>query len=292
VLRVTQRDGRDMYEVRAAVRASELTRADRIEAALDATTFMPVIVKRSISRANAGVLGPQDALSDDDLDTAFGNNERLTTELVELDNLRYDDIVLPGDLVLEAPDGVDEETRDYQFERVERPELGTKLDFEPLLPEELPGDYAEQTFAVYTGEQRNWGPGNAYPKPESVFQSQYFDGRSTIVLTQKRMPAKFKLEGSPLQRAGLPITVNPVERGGNAFFYGTSPEVPPHVYGFVGDVFVMASGYAPQNDLVRLVSSLAETPVDIPTPIPTGSPGVTPTPGTSPGASPVVTATP
>lgn len=297
VLRIVESEGRQLYEVRATVPANELTRADRIEAALDGK-FMPVIVKRSISRRNARVLGPENALSDADLDTAFGRNERITTELVELSNVRYDEIVLPGDLTLEAPDGIEEQARDANFERVTRAELGTKLDFEPLLPRSLSGDYEEQLFAAYTGEQREWGPGNAYPKPESVFQSQYFDGKTTIVLTQRRMPAKFNLTGSPLQRAGLPITVERVERDDKTFFFATSPEVTPHAYGFLGNVFVMASGYAPQEELIRMLASLAETPVDIPAAVGSPSPGTSPgaspltSPTASPTASPTVTASP
>jgi hypothetical protein len=293
VVRRTEKDGRQLYEVRASVTPTELTRADTIEAALDGNNYMPVVIRRTITRANARVLGPADALSDADLDKAFGDNDKIATEIVELSNVQYDEIVLPGDLTLEAPDSVEEQSRDAKFERITRAELGTKLDFEPLLPKSLPGEFEEQLFAVYTGEPKNWGPGNTYPKPESVFHSQYFDGRSTIVLTQRRMPATFKLTGSPL-RAGLPITVDEVTRDDKTFFYGTSPEVPPHVYGFVGDVFVMASGYATQDELVGMIASLAETPVDIPGPLTSGSPGLSPSPGASPAttSAPIVTATP
>jgi hypothetical protein len=292
VLRQTKsEDGRQLFEVRLSVPPNELTRADQIEAALDATNFMPVIVRRSISRANARVLGPASALTEANLDTAFGNKERLPTELVTLDNVQYDEIVLPGDLALEPPDGVEEQTRDSKFERVTRAELGSKLDFEPLLPRSL-GDYEEQLFATYTGENQKWGPNNALPASQSVFQSQYFDGKTTIVLTQRRQETKFNLTGSPLQRTGLPITVKPVERDGKSFFYGTSPEVAPHVYGFVGNTFVMASGYATQAELVRLVASLTETPVDIQAPLVSGSPSASGSPGASATSSPTPTSSP
>ncbi len=282
---ITEREGRELYEVRAGVEADELTRADRIEAALDANTFLPVIVKRSISRDNARVLAPESALDDDALDTAFAENGRLTTELVELAGVSYDEIVLPGDLTLDVPDGANEEPRDSRYERLTRAELGSKLDFEPLLPRTLPDGYEEQLLAVYNGEQRGWGPGNAYPEPASVFHSSYFDGKTTIVVTQRRMADRFELRGSPLTRTGLPITVEAIDRGDNQLFYGHSPEVPPHVYGFIGNVFVLVSGYAPQSELRELTSALTETPVDVPELDVSPSPGVSP--GGSPAASPV-----
>ena len=285
---VTERDGRELYEVRANVAATELTRADRIEAALDANTYMPIIVKRSISRNNARVLGPESALDDEALDRAFADNERLTTELIELDGVQYDEIVLPGDLTLEVPEGVDEQARDSKFERVQRPELAAKLDFEPLLPRTLPDGYEEQLLATYTGEPQGWGPGDALPKPQSVFHSNYFDGKTTIVVTQRRFEQRFDLRGSPLQAGGIPVTVERVEREDKTFFYGHSPEVPPHVYGFLGNVFVMASGYAPQSELLQIVTALTETPVEVPSLDASPSPGASPaaSPGASPGASP------
>ena len=93
-----EEDGRQMYKVVATVQPNELSRADRIVAALDANDFLPIIVKRSIARATRGVLGPTSALDDEAIDTAFGTNERVTTELVQLDNVQYDEIVLPNDL--------------------------------------------------------------------------------------------------------------------------------------------------------------------------------------------------
>ena len=282
---VTERDGRELYEVRANVEPTELTRADRIEAALDANTYMPVIVKRSISRQNARVLAPSSALGDADLDRAFSDNERLTTELIELDGVQYDEIVLPGDLTLDPPEGAEEQTRDSKFERVQRPELASKLDFEPLLPRSLPDGYEEQLLAVYTGEPQKWGPNKSLPEPQSVFQSNYFDGKTTIVVTQRRFEQRFDLRSSPLQAGGIPITAESVERDNKQFFYGHSPELPPHVYGFMGNVFVMASGYATQSELLQIVAALTETPVEVP------SLDASPSPGASPGASPAASPT-
>jgi hypothetical protein len=284
------KDGRELYEIRGNITPTGLSRADRIEAALDANNFLPVIVKRSISRSNARVLGPEAALSEADLDRAFANHDRVTTELVELSDVMYDDIVLPNDLVLEAAEGTKEQRTDSKFERVTRAELGSQLDYEPLLPRTLPGGYEEGTLANYTGEPQGWGPNDVYPKPTHVFHSEYFDGRTTIVVTQRLMPARFDLQGSPLARAGLPITVRTVVKDNKTFFVGTSPEVPAHAYGFLGNTFVMAVGYAPQSELVDLIASLAQTPADVPSldtsPSPSGSPGA------SPASSPLATASP
>ena len=291
-------DGRELFEVTATVPADELSRADRIEAALDANRFLPVIVKRSISRRNAQVLGPDSALNDTGLDRAFAGNARITTELIELRNVQYDEIVLPGDLVLDAPDGVEEDTRDFNFERLSRAELSSQLDYEPLLPRTLPDGFEEQLLAAYTGEPEGWGPNDAYPAPESVFHSTYFDGKTTIAVTQRRLDKRFTFKGSPLQRAGIEITVQSVTSDGKSFSYGTSPEVPPHVFGFLGNTFVLVAGYAPADELLRIAGGLAETPVDVPSdldtspsPGATGSPGAdadvvaTPTPAATPAAS-------
>jgi hypothetical protein len=282
VVRKVDRDGRQMYEVRGAVRPTTLTRADLIEAALDATTFLPVIVKESISRGNARVLGPYAALTDDALDKAFAEHARVTTQLLQLDNVVYDDIVLPNDLVLDAPQGVAEQRIDSRYERVTRTDLSSKIGYRPLLPRTLPKGFEEELLVNYTGPARNWGPGRTLPKPEHVFNAQYFDGKTTIVVTQRKMKAKFNLKMSPLQRAGLPITVRRVEREDKEFFFGTSPEVPPHAYGFLGNTFVMAVGYAPQAELIRFVASLAETPTDVAPAV-----EISPSPGAS--ASPSAT---
>ncbi len=280
----TERDGRKLYTVVANIRATELSRADRIEAALDATTSFPVIVKRSISRPNARVLGPSSALTDEDIDRAFADNERVTTEVVELGSLQYDEIVLPNDLVLDVPGGVDEQSRDSKYERLARPEL-TALDFSPLLPRTLPSGFEEKLFAVYRGQPQNWGPGKTLSKPESVFHSEYFDGKTTITVTQRKLKAKFALKGSPLARAGLPITVKRLTQADKEFFFGTSPELPPHAYGFLGNTFVMAVGYASQAQLIGVLASLAEEPSAISdlSPSPSGSPSGSA--GSSPGTT-------
>ena len=103
---MTELDGRELYKVRGTVRADDLSRADLIEANLDANTYLPVIVKRSIAKENAEVLGPPEALDQRAIDTAFANNERVTTEYLELTNVIYDEIVLPNELVLDVPNGI------------------------------------------------------------------------------------------------------------------------------------------------------------------------------------------
>jgi hypothetical protein len=293
----TERDGRELYEVRGSVRPTELSRADRIEANLDANNFLPVVVKRSISKDNAGVLGPSSALTEADISRAFGQHERVTTEYMVLGNVTYDDIVLPNELVLDVPDGVEEQKKDSKFERITHAELSSKLDFQPLLPRTLPSGFEEELLAVYTGEPSDWGPNKTLPKPKHVFHSEYFDGKTTIVVTQRQMTERFDLNGSPLARSGLPITVKSVTRDNKQFFYGSSPEVPPHVYGFLGTTFVMAVGYAPQAELVRIVASLAETPAAVPgsaeiSAEPSGSASPGASPSASPAGSPAATASP
>ena len=100
------------------------------------------------------------------------------------------------------------------------------------------------------------------------------------------MDEKFDLETSPLAGAGLPVTVETVSRDGDDFFYAFSPEVPPHAYGFVGNTFVMASGYATRDQLVDMIASLSQTPSAVPgasetSPVPSGSPGASASPGTT-----------
>ena len=60
----TERDGRELYAVRGTVRADDLSRADLIEAELDANNFLPVIVKRSIAKEQRG--RPRPAVGADD----------------------------------------------------------------------------------------------------------------------------------------------------------------------------------------------------------------------------------
>jgi hypothetical protein len=293
----TELDGRELYKIRGTVRADDLSRADLVEANLDANNFLPVIVKRSIAKENADVLGPPSALDQTAIDRAFAQNERVTTEYLELSNVTYDDIVLPNELILDVPNGVDTQRSNSKFERLTHAELTTELDYQPLLPRSLPNGFEEELLAEYTGEPRNWGPNRTLPKPKHVFHSAYFDGRTTIVVTQREMSARFKLDTSPLAGAGLPVTVERISRDDKEFFYGFSPEVPPHVYGFIGNTFVMASGYATRDQLVDVVASLAETPAAVPgatdgSAEPSGSSAATASPSGSPSGSPPATSSP
>ncbi len=291
----TKRDERELYEVRTSVTPNELTRADQMDVFVDARTYFPTIIRRSISRTNAGVLGPGDVLTDDAISRAFGDRERITTELVELDNVVPDDIILPGDFVLDVPGGSTTQTRDSRFERVTRAQVGGKLKFKPLFPRSMREGFREQLIAVYTGEQRGWGPGGRYPAPDGVMHASYFDGKTTIVVTERNIPTgPVAVEGSPLQGTGLPITVRPFERAEKRFFYGVSPEVAPHAYGFLGNVFAMVSGYAPAEELIDVLASLGEAPTTAPAPDVTTSPGAASSPaasttapvGTLPGEEP------
>lgn len=278
----TKRDERELYEVKTSVTPNELTRADEMDVFVDARTYVPMIIRRSISRTNAGVLGPGDVLTDDAISKAFGDRERITTELVELDNVELDALVLPGDLVLDVPGGSKTQTRDSHFERVNRAQVAGKVKFKPLFPRSLPEGFREQLIAVYTGEQHGWGPGGRYPAPDGVVHASYFDGKTTIVVTERNIPTgPFAVDGSPLQATGLPITVRPYERAEKRFFYGVSPEVPPHAYGFLGSVFVMVSGYAPAEELIDVLTSLGEEATVAPAPDVTALPGATSSPAVS-----------
>jgi hypothetical protein len=281
VIGKTSRGGRDLYEVQFTVLPNELSRADRIEAFLDARTFFPIVVQRSISKGNAGVLGPPNVLSADAISTAFGNRQRVTTELVELNDVVLDDIILPGDFVLDTPTGVEPKTTDYGYDRITRAELSTKVKgFKPLLPADLPTGYHEQTFAVFSGKPAKWGPGGTYPAADGIFEATYFDGKTSIAISERHIPSgPFALKASPLQTGGLPITIRSETRAEKKFYYGWSPEVPPHAYGFLGNTFAVVSGYAPAADLLRIVASLSENP-EAPAPL-----QISPSPGTSPAPS-------
>jgi hypothetical protein len=291
----TERDGRELYEVRGTIRADDLSRADQIEADLDANTFLPVIVKRTISKENADVLGPPSALDQTAIDTAFANNARVTTEYLELTDVIFDEIVLPNELVLDVPNGTPTQRKDSKFERLTHAEISSELDYRPLLPQTLPDGFEEELLADYTGEAREWGPNRSLAKPQHVFHSAYFDGKTTIVLTERLMDKRFSLDTSPLSGTGLAVTVEEVTRDGETFMYGSSPEVPPHAYGFVGNTFVMASGYATADELVDLLASLAQAPSAVPgatetSPSPSGSPSATGSP--APTSSPSSTTSP
>jgi hypothetical protein len=283
VVAKSQKDGRDLYEVRFSVKPSELTRADQIDVFVDAENYVPMIVRRSISRDNAGVLGPGSALTPSVLDRAFGKNTRVTTEVAQLSNVVKDDIILPGDFALNPPPGLKAQTSDGNFEQITQAELSTKLDFKPLFPTSLPSDFQQAQLAVYRGKPAAWGPNNSFPAPKNVFQEAYFNGATTIVITEKQMSTPFDITTSPLQ-ASLPITVRTVNRGTRTFYYGTSPEVPPHAFGFIGNTFVMASGYAPEAELIKALATLQEQAVTVP-PLLTVSPGSSLSPAPSSSAS-------
>ena len=279
-------EGRELYHVRATVTPDELSRADRIDVYLDSQNFLPAIVQRSISRTDARVLGPGNVLTDDAISTAFGTNERVVTETLELDNTVLNDLILPGDLTLSSPSGAEPQSRDAQFDRVTRAQVGERLPFRPLFPRTLPDGFEEQAIAVFAGEHKGWGPGGRYPAPDGVMHASYFDGKTTLVVTLRNIPSgPFNIEGSPLQSVGLPITVRPFERDAKRFFYGVSPEAIPHAYGFLGNIFAVVSGYAPADDLVSLLASLGEAPDAVPAP-----PGASPSPGAT--TTPTASATP
>jgi hypothetical protein len=277
----SQNDTRDLYEVRFSVRATELSRADQMDVFFDSQTFLPVKISRSISRDNAQVLGPSSALTSDVLDRAFGSNARVTTEVTELSNIVKDDIILPGDFAVNPPTGVKEQESDSHFERVTRASL-SKLDFKPLFPSPVPSGFEEQQLTVFRGTPPKWGPQGTYPAPSNIFQVSYFDGKTTIVVTERQLSKPFDLGGrSPLRGGTLPITVRTVERDGDTFYFGTSPEVPPHAFGFIGNTFVMASGYAPQARLIGVLTSLQEASAEVPAPI-----ELSPSPGATGSTSP------
>lgn len=281
----TTQGERELFEVRTAVTPNELTRADRFDVYLETRSFFPVIVRRTISRGDAHVLGPGQVLGDDAIAKAFGDRQRVTTELVEIDNPVVDDIILPGDFVLDAPQGLKTQTSDSSFERVTRADVASKLKFEPLFPRSLPGSYKEEALAVYNGEARPWGPSGKFPAPDGIMHASYFDGKATIVVTERNIPSgPFDLTQSPLQRSGLPITVRQIVRAEKRFSYGYSPEVPPHAYGFLGNVFAMVVGYAPAEDLIDILSALGEAPAEVPAPV-SASPGTTAGPTSSPASA-------
>lgn len=270
-------DDAELTDVRFSVPATELTRADQIDMTLARTSF-PVSVRRTISRADARVLGPEEVLSDTAIATAFGDRDRVTTELVTVDNTVIDDIILPGDLVLDEPDGVEAQTAEGAFRPVTRAEAAAELPFPPMYPDTLPDGFEEVGLAMFTGEPTGWGPQAAFPAPDGILYVTYFDGKNTIVVSIRRIPdGVFSLEVSPLATGALPVTTRSVERAEKRFTYGTSPEVPPHAYGFLGDVFAMAVGHVPENELIGVVASITESQSEPPPTLET-----TPTPEPSP----------
>lgn len=284
VIGKTKKDTRDLYEVRFAVKATELSRADQMDVFVDSQTYLPVLVRRSISRDNAQVLGPSTALTSDVLDRAFGKNARVTTEVTELTDIVKDDIILPGDFALNPPANLKPQSSDGNFERITQAELATKIDFKPLFPAQVPTGFEQSQLAVFRGKPAGWGPGKTLPAPKNIFQMSYFNGATTIVISERQMSAPFSITTSPLQ-SDLPITVRTVNRGTKTFYVGVSPEVPPHAFGFLGNTFVMASGYVPQAELIKVLASLQEATAQVPAPI-----DLSPAPSGSPGASPSSTA--
>lgn len=283
VLGVRSADDREVLEVRFPVEATELSRADLMGVLLDTRTYFPVHVRREISRANASVLGPSTVLSDNAIATAFGDRDRITTEIVDLRDVVVDDIILPGDLILDVPEGVETQERDAGFAAVRRGDLASRLEFTPFFPRSLPSGFEERSLAVFTGEPGAWGPNNTFPAPDGVMQAIYFDGKTTFTITERHMPdGPFDTKGSPLSGGGIPIQTRSVERAEKTFFYAWSPEVPPHAYGFLGNVFAVVSGYAPAEQLIEIVSSLGEAPVEAPS----ADLQVSQSPGTSPTPSP------
>lgn len=301
-LRVVKSDrfaGRDAYEAVFTVEATPFTRADRITMLVDAKTFIPLRVERSLSREHAGVLGPQDLLGDRAVEAAFGRSGRAVTEVAELDSLEVNGVVLPGEFVLAVPQGSTEQTQDAHWERVQRPQLAGKLPFEPLVPSQLPAGFRDRTYAVFTGRTTAWGPKDSFPAPDAAMAAEYSDGKTTIVVSQRRIQRrKEAITRSPLAEAGFPLTTEKVVRGGVQLEYAIAPDVPPHVWGFVGDVFVFVTGYTTKDDLMRIAGSLGSPSASSPgapgSPTVSGSPGASRPPGASasPGASPAARSSP
>jgi len=273
VLGLRKTPDRQVVDIRLDVAPTELTRADRIDVALDARTYFPVHIRREISRSNGRVLAPESILGGAALQTAFANRDRILTEDTVISDLVVDDVILPGDFVLDVPQGASTQNTNRSFQRVPHADVASKLHFTPLFPQSVPDGYAEQSLAVSTGTPATWGPNGAYPAPDGILDVTYFDGKTTIVVTERHMPhGAFDLHGSPLTgTTTLPIQVTPQSRAEKTFYYATSPEVAPHAYGFLGDVFVMATGYAPADELVGIVASMGQASAPSAT-APTASP--------------------
>jgi hypothetical protein len=259
VLGLKKTADRQIVDVRFGVVPTEVSRADKIEVLLDARTYVPVHIRREIGRGSGRVLAPESVLQSSALQTAFGNRDRILSEDVDVSDLVVDDVILPGDFVLDVPQGVPAQTRDGKFQRVARTDLQSKLHFAPLFPSPAPAGLSEQALAVFTDKPGAWGPNNTYPAPDGILQASYFDGKTTIVVTQRHMPkGPFDLRGSPVAGGTLPMQTTSQVRAEKTFFYSWSPEVTPHAYGFLGDVFVMAMGNASADDLIGFVSSLQQ----------------------------------
>jgi hypothetical protein len=267
--------GRRGWRVVLRVPADELTRADRIDVLLDSKSFVPIRVERFISRRHAEILGPPELLSEAAIDAQFAGRDRIVSELATMDRLRIDGDVPSDAFLLPPPDGVTPENRDDKWETVDRSLIESKLPFKPLLPTGLPSGFREAGFAVSTARPLLWGPRRSFPAADGALQVVYTDGATTIVLSERRVSrGRERITGSPLAGA-LPVSVRPAGAGGLEF--GISSEVPPHVFGFIGDLYVMASGFVPERDLEALLSSIE--------PEATAAPSSS-SPSASPSASP------
>lgn len=274
---------RPAIRVRFSVAPDELSRADRIDMLVDRRTWLPVRIERTIARAGASVLGPSEVLAEAAIDAQFAGRERLVTELTELDGTTVDETIEPGEFVL-APSTIAPEPSEGRWQRIERQQLVETLPFELLYPTAIPTGFREAGLAMFTGKPQTWGPRRSWAAPDGAMQAMFFDGKSTIVLSERRIARnRDRITGSPLQSGDLPVRTERVVRSGRALEFGMSAVVPPHVYGFVGDVYVVATGYVPVDDLVRLVASLQ--PVSQPSP----SEGVDASPSASPDRSPAPT---
>lgn len=258
-------------KVKFGVRPDEFTRADSIEMVLDHDSYMPLRITRSIARADAQVLGEPTILTASKIDEAFNGRKRLATEVVELDRVDVNGTgVLPADFTLEVPTDVTPTAVTSGFKEIGKDD--TKLKAITLTPADLPAGYRTGTSIYETGKPVAWGPKNRYPGPTSTIQTLFTNGRTTIVVDQRKMAKKVPITTSPIPGTLIPLVSREVTSASGAFTYAISPEVPPHVFGYVGDIFVTVSGYAPLDDLLKIASSL--------------TPAETPAPSTSPGASP------
>ena len=277
----------DAVRVRFRVDPDPFTRADTIEMLLDRQTHFPLRVTRSISKADAQVLGPEQLLTPDAIDTAFGDRDRMTIERVDLTDLELNGVVLPGEFQIEVPEGVEPETTEADMQTATE-EVVADQDWAVLEPDPVPDGFRKERTVVATGRPVPWGPRDRYPAPVGVVQSLYFNGRTTVVVDQRQLRrGPFDVEDSPLPGTTMPVTQRTLEAGPDrTFTYAVSPEVPPHVYGWVDDVFVVVTGYAPADDLLAFAAAMRAPE---PSPSPEGSPGGSPR--TSPTGSPAVATT-
>jgi hypothetical protein len=261
------------YRVRFETAPDALTRADRFEMVLDAQTYFPLRVSRSISKADAQVLGPEELLTSDAIDTAFAERDRMEVERIDLTTLDLNGVVLPGEFRLEIPEGVEPDETTAGFEEVEPEALGD-LSWDVLTPSEVPEGFQRRQTVARTERLTGWGPRDRYPAPTGIVQILYFDERTTVVVDQRHLRrGPVPIGTSPISGTTMPLSERSLP--GSDFTYAVSPEVPPHVYGWVDDVFVMVSGYAPPDQLLAFAQSM-QTPEPSPTPSEDASPSPTP----------------